>query len=98
MFDFVVVDFPDPTNYSLGKLYTTAFYRALARHLSRRRPVRGSEHFAAVRAAVVLVHRRDPEAGRAADVSVSVRPVLRGMGLRDRQPGAIRAAAQLPAT
>jgi spermidine synthase len=34
MFDFVVIDFPDPTNYSLGKLYTTAFYRAVARHLS----------------------------------------------------------------
>jgi spermidine synthase len=33
-FDFIVVDFPDPTNYSLGKLYTTAFYRALSRHLS----------------------------------------------------------------
>jgi spermidine synthase len=33
-FDFVVVDFPDPTSYSLGKLYTTAFYRLLARHLS----------------------------------------------------------------
>ena len=34
IYDFVVVDFPDPTNYSLGKLYTTAFYRLLARHLS----------------------------------------------------------------
>jgi len=34
MFDFVVVDFPDPTSYSLGKLYTTVFYRSLARHLS----------------------------------------------------------------
>jgi spermidine synthase len=33
-FDFIVVDFPDPTNYSLGKLYTTAFYRSVARHLS----------------------------------------------------------------
>jgi spermidine synthase len=33
-FDFIVVDFPDPTNYSLGKLYTTAFYKAVARHLS----------------------------------------------------------------
>lgn len=33
-FDFIVVDFPDPDNYSLGKLYTTAFYRAAARHLS----------------------------------------------------------------
>ena len=26
--------FPDPTNYSLGKLYTTTFYKAVARHLS----------------------------------------------------------------
>jgi spermidine synthase len=33
-FDFVVVDFPDPTSYALGKLYTTTFYRLLARHLS----------------------------------------------------------------
>jgi spermidine synthase len=35
MFDFVVVDFPDPTSYALGKLYTTAFYRLLGRHLRR---------------------------------------------------------------
>ncbi|MGE5488691.1 MAG: polyamine aminopropyltransferase [bacterium] len=34
MFDFAVVDFPDPTNYSLGKLYTTVFYRLLARRLA----------------------------------------------------------------
>ncbi len=34
-FDFVVVDFPDPTNYSLGKLYTAAFYRLLSKHLSQ---------------------------------------------------------------
>ena len=34
MFDFAVVDFPDPTNYSLGKLYTTAFYRLLDKHIS----------------------------------------------------------------
>ena len=33
-FDFIAIDFPDPTNYSLGKLYTTAFYTAAARHLS----------------------------------------------------------------
>ncbi len=32
--DFVVVDFPDPTNYSLGKLYTSAFYRLLKRHVA----------------------------------------------------------------
>ncbi len=35
IFDFAVVDFPDPNNYSIGKLYTTAFYRLLAKHLSR---------------------------------------------------------------
>ncbi len=34
VFDFVVADFPDPTNYSLGKLYTTAFYRLLKKHVS----------------------------------------------------------------
>lgn len=33
-FDFAVVDFPDPTNYSLGKLYTTAFYRLLSKHIA----------------------------------------------------------------
>jgi spermidine synthase len=34
VFDFAVVDFPDPTNYALGKLYTNAFYRMLERHLT----------------------------------------------------------------
>jgi spermidine synthase len=32
-FDAVIVDFPDPNNYALGKLYTTRFYRLLKRHL-----------------------------------------------------------------
>ena len=35
-YDFIVVDFPDPNNYSLGKLYTTAFYRLLRHHLAAR--------------------------------------------------------------
>jgi spermidine synthase len=35
MFDFAIVDFPDPNNYAVGKLYTTAFYRLLARHIAR---------------------------------------------------------------
>ena len=34
--DLVIVDFPDPSNYSLGKLYTTAFYAMLERRLSAR--------------------------------------------------------------
>ncbi|NDD28156.1 MAG: polyamine aminopropyltransferase [Proteobacteria bacterium] len=28
-FDFIIVDFPDPSNFSVGKLYTTAFYHRL---------------------------------------------------------------------
>ncbi len=28
-FDMAVIDFPDPSNYSLGKLYSDTFYRAL---------------------------------------------------------------------
>jgi spermidine synthase len=31
VFDFIVADFPDPSNFSIGKLYTTAFYQR-ARH------------------------------------------------------------------
>jgi spermidine synthase len=26
-FDIIIADFPDPTNFSLGKLYTTSFYQ-----------------------------------------------------------------------
>lgn len=33
-FDFIVVDFPDPNNFALGKLYTSAFYRLLEKRLS----------------------------------------------------------------
>lgn len=34
VFDLVLIDFPDPSNYSLGKLYSSAFYRLLEKHLS----------------------------------------------------------------
>jgi spermidine synthase len=33
-FDIVLLDFPDPSNYSLGKLYSTRFYRSVAARLS----------------------------------------------------------------
>jgi spermidine synthase len=33
-FDAVLVDFPDPTNFAIGKLYTISFYRELARALN----------------------------------------------------------------
>jgi len=34
MFDAVVVDFPDPSNFSLGKLYSVPFYRNLLAHVA----------------------------------------------------------------
>jgi len=34
VFDVIVVDFPDPTNFSIGKLYTNSFYALLDKHLS----------------------------------------------------------------
>jgi spermidine synthase len=34
MFDVIVVDFPDPTNFSIGKLYTQSFYGLLEQRLS----------------------------------------------------------------
>jgi spermidine synthase len=35
LFDLIVVDLPDPSNYSLGKLYTSTFYRLIGHHLSQ---------------------------------------------------------------
>ncbi|TGN02922.1 polyamine aminopropyltransferase [Leptospira dzoumogneensis] len=34
VFDVVLIDFPDPSNFSIGKLYSTAFYRSLRRRLN----------------------------------------------------------------
>jgi spermidine synthase len=34
LFDAAIVDFPDPNNFALGKLYTTRFYRLLKQHLT----------------------------------------------------------------
>ncbi|MCL8311568.1 polyamine aminopropyltransferase [Leptospira interrogans] len=33
-FDVVLIDFPDPSNFSLGKLYTTAFFHTLKRRMN----------------------------------------------------------------
>jgi spermidine synthase len=33
-YDVVVIDFPDPSNFSLGKLYTTTFYEQVDQHLA----------------------------------------------------------------
>nr|WP_057929418.1 polyamine aminopropyltransferase [Burkholderia ambifaria] len=34
VYDAIVVDFPDPTNFGLGRLYSVPVFRLLARHLS----------------------------------------------------------------
>ena len=34
VFDVIVVDFPDPTNFNIGKLYTASFYALLDQRLS----------------------------------------------------------------
>jgi spermidine synthase len=34
LYDIAIIDFPDPNNYSLGKLYSSAFYRLLSRSLT----------------------------------------------------------------
>jgi spermidine synthase len=51
LFDLAVVDFPDPSNYSVGKLYTDHFYRRLAGHLTEQGVfvVQSSSPFAARR-------------------------------------------------
>ena len=33
-FDVIVIDFPDPGNYALGKLYSTSFYELVDQHLA----------------------------------------------------------------
>jgi spermidine synthase len=34
VFDVIVVDFPDPTNFAVGKLFTNSFYALLDKHLA----------------------------------------------------------------
>ncbi len=50
-FDVIIVDFPDPTNFSIGKLYTNSFYALLANRLS-------ASGYAAVQTTSPLVARQ----------------------------------------
>ena len=34
-YDAVIIDLPDPSNFSIGKLYSLTFYRMLAKHLAQ---------------------------------------------------------------
>ena len=50
-FDVIVVDFPDPTNFAIGKLYTNSFYALLDRRLA-------ASGYAVVQTTSPLVARR----------------------------------------
>ena len=89
-FDVIVVDFPDPTNFSLGKLYTTSFYAAARPAPGRRRLRGGADHVAADRAQELLDRGDDDRGGRPdRDAVPRARAELRRMGLRHRQPPAV---------
>ncbi len=49
-FDVIVVDFPDPTNFNIGKLYTNSFYALLDKHL-------GASGYAVIQTTSPLVAR-----------------------------------------
>ena len=51
VFDVIVADFPDPTNFAIGKLYTTSFYALMDRRLA-------ADGFAVVQTTSPLVARR----------------------------------------
>ncbi|MDD2608918.1 MAG: polyamine aminopropyltransferase [Giesbergeria sp.] len=51
MFDVIVVDFPDPTNFAIGKLYTNSFYALLEQRLA-------ASGYAVVQTTSPLVARR----------------------------------------
>ena len=51
VFDAIVVDFPDPTSFALGKLYSTSFYALVDQHLA-------ASGYAVVQTTSPLVARR----------------------------------------
>lgn len=51
VFDVIVIDFPDPSNFALGKLYTASFYELVDQHLS-------ASGFAVVQTTSPLIARR----------------------------------------
>lgn len=65
-FDFIVIDFPDPSNYHVGKLYTSVFYRLVRQHLA-------SDGFLSVQSTSPLFARRS---------FWSIVATLQGAGLR----------------
>ena len=92
-FDVVIVDFPDPNNFALGKLYTVRFYRLLRERLAEGGVVVGAEHVTAGRASLVLVRRALDRGGGLRGASVPcARAVVRRVGLRPGGQGGAPAA------
>ena len=85
-FDVVVVDFPDPATFSVGKLYTTRFYELLQGVLAPDGVVALQATSPLHARQVVLVHRADARGGGALDPAVPrVRALVPGrLGLRPR--------------
>ena len=98
MFDVIVVDFPDPTNFSLGKLYTNAFYALLEQRLA-------ASGYAVVQTTSPLVARQsfwtvvddDRIGGPEGGAVPRARAQLRRVGLRHRQPPALAPACRTAA-
>ncbi len=61
-FDIAIVDFPDPNNFALGKLYSTRFYNLLKAKLKARFVRRCADNLSAHRPEIILVHHSHLEA------------------------------------
>jgi spermidine synthase len=97
MFDAIVVDFPDPTNFSIGKLYTKTFYELVDRHLS-------ASGYAVVQTTSPLIAARasGPSSRRSRrrprrDAVPRARAELRRMGLRHRVAAPVPRPRRCPA-
>jgi spermidine synthase len=96
-FDAAFVDFPDPHNFSLGKLYTRHFYARLRQRLDPDARGGGAEHVAADGPAVVLVHQPHAGIGRLPGAALPrPRAVVRRVGLRAGRAAADRSAHDRP--
>ncbi|MDM0052736.1 polyamine aminopropyltransferase [Variovorax sp. J22R115] len=67
MFDVIVVDFPDPTNFAIGKLYTNSFYALLDKRLA-------ASGYAVIQTTSPLVARKSFWTVAATVESVGLRP------------------------
>ena len=92
-FDAAIVDFPDPSTFALGKLYTTRFYRLLRAALAPARDRGRAMHVAAVCPAIVLVHRAHDRGGGVRGAAISCGgAVVRRLGIRAGAEAAVRDA------